>query len=104
MARRLLKKTKDLFTTIPSVKLDPGLWTQIVEALGLSPQQSRVVELILQGMCDKQIAAELRLGVPTVRTHLGRIFQRINVGDRVELVLRVFAATQAAWPKRRTSS
>jgi len=66
----------------------------VVETLQLAPQQARIVELILRGLRDKQIAAELGLGVPTVRTYLKRVFVRVGVQDRVELVLRVFAV---AW-------
>lgn len=57
----------------------------------LSPQQSKIVELILRGRKDKEIATALGLQVPTVRTYLGRIFARTGVGSRVELVLRVVA-------------
>ena len=59
--------------------------------LGLSPQQARVVALILAGKQDKQIARDMGVGVPTVRTYLTRIFQRTGTSDRVELVVRVFA-------------
>jgi DNA-binding NarL/FixJ family response regulator len=50
----------------------------------------RIVELILRGMMDKQIAQTLGLSVSTVRTHLGRIFTRLSVADRVELILHIF--------------
>ena len=66
-------------------------WSRIVKAMRLSPQQANIVGLIMQGRRDKQIAAELRLSPATVRTHLRTIFTRLDVQDRVELVLRVFA-------------
>ncbi len=64
----------------------------------LSPQQERIVELILRNCRDKQIAAEMKLKVPTVRTHLARMFQRIGVEDRMELVLAIFAASHQISP------
>lgn len=73
---------------------DEETWALVIEALGLSPQQARIVELILQGQCDKQIACKLGKSVATIRTHLGRIFDRNNLGDRSELILLVFAVTQ----------
>ena len=66
-------------------------WQRVVEVLALSPQQARIVELILRGMRDKQIALALGLRVPTVRTHLSRLFARLHIADRVELILKVFA-------------
>jgi DNA-binding CsgD family transcriptional regulator len=38
-------------------------------------------------MGDKQIAEKIGIKVPTVRTHMGRLFDKLSVGDRVELVL-----------------
>jgi DNA-binding CsgD family transcriptional regulator len=66
-------------------------WKRVVVLLGLSPQQARIVARILEGKPDKQIAREMGVRVPTVRTYLTRIFQRTGAADRVELVLHVFA-------------
>ncbi|MGA3065579.1 MAG: helix-turn-helix transcriptional regulator [Tepidisphaeraceae bacterium] len=66
-------------------------WAALVAAMELSLQQAKIVELILQGKQDKQIASELGLSMHTVRTYLNRIFARFEVTDRVGLVLRVFA-------------
>lgn len=80
--------------TAPPLPLDPSIWVEVADVLELSPQQARIVELLLRGRRDKQIALELGLGVPTVRTYLGRIFLRVAVEDRVGLILRVFAVAQ----------
>jgi DNA-binding NarL/FixJ family response regulator len=69
----------------------PAEWKAIADSLHLSPQQARIVGLILEGKGDKQIASVLEMSMSTVRTHLGRIFARLGVGDRVELLLHVFS-------------
>ena len=69
-------------------------WSRIVKAMRLSPQQANIVGLIMQGRRDKQIAGELQLSASTVHTHLRTIFVRLDVQDRVELVLRVFATAR----------
>jgi DNA-binding NarL/FixJ family response regulator len=75
-----------------SVKIPPDIdWRDLVAAMDLPLQQAKIVELLLQGMQDKQIAYELGLSRQTVRTYLNRIFARFHVADRVELVIRVFA-------------
>jgi DNA-binding NarL/FixJ family response regulator len=76
---------------LPDLPLPPEKWRDLVERLQLPPQQIRIVELILRNCCDKQIATELGLKVPTVRTYLQRTYMRLDVSDRVELVLRLFA-------------
>jgi DNA-binding CsgD family transcriptional regulator len=69
-------------------------WARVVKALRLSPQQGRIIELILQAKRDKEIALSLGVNVWTVRTHLTRMFTRLGVADRVELLLLVFAAAR----------
>lgn len=77
-----------------ALPLDVATWHQIAKALALSPQQARIVELILQNKQDKEIAAELELSVATIRTYLRRIFDRVKVKDRLSLILRIFALAQ----------
>ncbi len=40
-------------------------------------------------MSDKQIAQKLDIALSTVRTHLSRLFVKLNVRDRLELVLHL---------------
>jgi len=72
--------------------LNADEWNEVVGSLGLSPQQAKIVELIVSGEGDKQIATSLGLKRSTIRTHLRRIFTHLQVADRMELALRVFAA------------
>jgi len=65
-------------------------WVQVRQALGLSPRQAEIVRHLLLGESDKQIAKELQISIPTVRTHLGRLFQKFDLSDRVELILHIF--------------
>jgi len=92
MTRRRFKTAAQEPTrlTLP-FPFDAVTWAQVVVTLTLPPQQARIIERILCGMGDKQIARDLNLSVPTVRTYLGRIFNRLGVGDRVQLILRIFA-------------
>jgi DNA-binding CsgD family transcriptional regulator len=76
---------------IPDLPLPDEKWQRLLKTFQLPPQQSRIVELILRNYCDKQIAAALGLKVPTVRTYLQRVYERIGVDGRLELVLRLFA-------------
>lgn len=69
-------------------------WLPALAMLGLSTQQRRVVALILDGKGDKQIAAGMGIGFSTVRTYLERIFARLHVEDRRELLLRVFSLSR----------
>jgi DNA-binding CsgD family transcriptional regulator len=74
---------------IPSF-LTAGFWARVVDALGLAPQQARILCLILEGKHDKEIIAELGISRQTIRDYLKRVFDRHGLEDRSQLVLKVF--------------
>ncbi len=65
-------------------------WMELAKELSLSPRQAQVLQCLFLGHSDKQIVLELQMALPTVRTHLNRLFSRFDVQDRTELVLYVF--------------
>jgi DNA-binding CsgD family transcriptional regulator len=75
-------ENKDIFTEKE--------WETILGELSLSRRQKEVVRHLFSSLSDKQIAAKLNISVPTVRTHIGRLFARFHLQDRSELILRVF--------------
>ena len=78
----------------PPFPMEPSVWAEVATSLSLSPQQTQIVELILRGRQDKEIAVEMGLSFSTVRTYLTRIFNRTGVPDRLSLVLLIFAKAQ----------
>jgi DNA-binding NarL/FixJ family response regulator len=58
---------------------------------GLTPTESRVAELVAQGLSNKQVAAELVVSVKAVEAHLTRIYAKLGVHSRAELA-RALAA------------
>lgn len=54
----------------------------------LSERELEVLKLAAKGMGNKEIAAELSLGVRTVQSHLSHIFDKLGVSSRTEAVLR----------------
>lgn len=65
-------------------------WAAIVAKLNIPDQQQRILWLLLNGYKDADIATELEISTTTVRTHLNRLFERLDVHDRTGLVLKVF--------------
>lgn len=78
-----------LFATDLQVFLETE-WADLQRNLGLSRREAQIVERLLCRRSDKQMAKELEVSVPTVRTHLGRLFMRFGVADRCELILHMF--------------
>jgi DNA-binding CsgD family transcriptional regulator len=67
-----------------------GEWKQLAARLSLPFRQQQIAFLILAGHGDKQIATILDIGLPTVRSHVGRLLKRLKVRNRQELILSVF--------------
>ncbi|HUA14231.1 MAG TPA: response regulator transcription factor [Verrucomicrobiae bacterium] len=53
----------------------------------LTPREEQVVALVAEGLGNRQIAIELDLSLHTVKKYLFRIFEKLGVSTRVELVL-----------------
>ncbi|MBN3560916.1 helix-turn-helix transcriptional regulator [Aliamphritea spongicola] len=62
----------------------------------LTERELDVLELLMSGANNKQIATELNLGLATVKTHLHHIFQKTGVQSRAELVSRSLQLLQAS--------
>jgi DNA-binding NarL/FixJ family response regulator len=58
-------------------------------ALGLTPRQADVLELLIAGISNKAICRELHLAEGTVKTHIAAAFKALNVTSRVQAVLAV---------------
>jgi len=72
-------------------------WSDLRHHLDLSPRQAQIVREILHAKSDKQIARELHIALPTVRTHMGRLFRKFDLNDRTELLLHVFMSLREHW-------
>ncbi|MBM5572749.1 MULTISPECIES: response regulator transcription factor [Deefgea] len=53
----------------------------------LTPQERKIAELVACGNSNKLIARELNISDRTVKTHLGAIYSKLQVPDRVHLAL-----------------
>ncbi len=52
----------------------------------LSPRERAVMDHVIQGQLNKQIASHLGIGVKTVKVHRGRVMSKMNVRSVAELV------------------
>lgn len=63
---------------------------EMVRRLGtLTPQQMRVLQMLRQGLLNKQIAYELQVGETTVKAHVSEILRKLNVYSRTQAVIEV---------------
>lgn len=61
----------------------------------LTPREFEVMQLVITGMLNKQIAAELGTAEKTVKVHRGRMMQKLGINSVAELVRLVHRACLA---------
>ena len=70
----------------------PGVTQRLAESLSAEPLTSReeaVLQLVVNGLCNKAIASRLGVAVGTVKTHLRTIFDKLEVETRTQAVIVV---------------
>ena len=65
-----------------------------IRSLGLTPRQTDVLALLLQGKPNKLIARDLGLSVETVKDHVAAVLRVLHVNTRTQAVLAVAQMTQ----------
>lgn len=53
----------------------------------LTPRETQVLGLVAQGLTNAEVAAELVVGVETVRTHVAAVLAKLDARDRTQAVV-----------------
>jgi DNA-binding NarL/FixJ family response regulator len=70
-------------------------WTHRESRNGLTPREQQVMELVGQGLKNREVARELGIRPGTVKVHLKHIFEKTGVQGRYGLALAGLAAATA---------
>jgi DNA-binding CsgD family transcriptional regulator len=57
-----------------------------LKALGITPRELEILELIAAGSSNREIAARLFVSENTVKTHVSRLFDKLNARRRTQAV------------------
>jgi two-component system nitrate/nitrite response regulator NarL len=79
--------TREMSLAVEALASAPTI--RAVNAAGLnllSKRELEVVHLLVQGLSNREIARQLQLSQHTVKNHLFRIFDKLGVSSRIELV------------------
>lgn len=62
----------------------------IKDAYSISSRETDVFKLIITGKSNKEISEQLFISEHTVKNHITKIFQKLNVSDRVQAIAMVY--------------
>ncbi|SCD22675.1 response regulator transcription factor [Brucella inopinata] len=66
---------------------DPEIESLIARLRTLTPQQTRVLTMLAEGLLNKQIAFELGVSEATVKAHVSAVLQKLGVDSRTQAVI-----------------
>ena len=56
--------------------------------VALTERENEILSLLSQGYANKEIAEKMNITVPTVRTHLRHIYEKLHVRSRTEAIIK----------------
>jgi DNA-binding NarL/FixJ family response regulator len=71
------------------VERDPEVSDLIKRLRTLTPQQTRVLGMLAEGLLNKQIAYELGVSEATIKAHVSAILQKLGVDSRTQAVIQL---------------
>jgi DNA-binding CsgD family transcriptional regulator len=71
-------------------RVQQGVRSSNVARFGLTPRQSEVLELLVQGNGNREIAGLLGCAERTVEVHISQIFEKTGVATRTALIARIW--------------
>jgi DNA-binding NarL/FixJ family response regulator len=75
-----------------TVPLTRAEWQSVSAFLRLSARESEIARLMLDTVPEADIATRLLIAPRTVHGHLERLYRKLGVHNRYELVIRLFNA------------
>jgi len=83
--------------------MSSAAWRDLAHALNLSPREACIVQSVFDDRSELAIAHELGISSHTVHTHFERLYHKLGVASRVELVVRIVAEHLALSPLQPTA-
>ena len=89
LGRRLTRRTESIVVREVPVPMASFVRDHSkLHALGITPRELEILELIAEGLSNKEIAARVNVSENTVKTHSSRVFDKLGARRRTQAVQR----------------
>ena len=88
-------------TVPPHTLFSESSWSRIAEEFGLTDAELHVLKYLFDGYQELSMAQRLRRSPHTVHSHLRRIYAKLDVRNRTELLVRTMAEHLLANQRRK---
>jgi DNA-binding NarL/FixJ family response regulator len=93
VTRTLIRRLRDDSAQPLSGQEDAAHAQHLLDAL--TDREREVAQAVGRGLSNAEIASDLYLSVPTVKAHVSRLFDKLQVTNRVQIAILVLRAAQA---------
>ena len=69
--------------------LSEHAWLEIASALEITKRELQIVQAVFDNQHETEIAKHFKISPHTVHMHMNRLFKKLTVKSRTELVLRI---------------
>jgi DNA-binding NarL/FixJ family response regulator len=83
LVQRLMAATREL------LQRSPDAVRPAVDLSVLSERELQVARAVAEGQSNREVAEQLHITERTVKAHLGAVFEKLGLRDRVQLVLQL---------------
>ncbi len=83
------RRAADLTRMAPDATESNGKALSPAPKLAITPRQSQVLSLLINGLCNKAISNKLSLSQNTVKSHISAIFRAMGVNNRTQAVVEM---------------
>ena len=83
LVQRLMAATQEV------LQRSPDAVRPVVDLSVLSERELQVARAVAEGQSNREVAGQLHISERTVKAHLGAVFEKLGVRDRVQLVLQL---------------
>lgn len=84
LVQRLVAATREVLQ-----RTGPAVARSAIDLSVLSEREAQVARAVAAGKSNKEVAQELFISERTVKAHLGAVFEKLGLRDRVQLVLHL---------------